>query len=207
LADTRSGLPPALVITGGTDPLRDDSRAYADKFRAAGVPTRHVEYERAIHAFLNFPGALPDAWRAIDEISEFLRTRLQRRPETSPHLQHVTLLYERERAADLRAFYSGTLGLREKPAPEAFARAGIIWFEAGDGQPELHFVPADDAGAAIPHFCVDVSDLGATALRVEQAGIQIEHGDAIPNRPRFFVQDPFRNEVEIASIGGMNGRS
>jgi acetyl esterase len=53
-----SGLPPALVLTAGFDPLRDEGRAYADKMRDAGVRTEYVCLEGAVHGVLSMAGAL-----------------------------------------------------------------------------------------------------------------------------------------------------
>jgi acetyl esterase len=46
-----SGLPPALVVTAGFDPLKDEGRAYAAKLAAAGVDARHVEHPGFVHDF------------------------------------------------------------------------------------------------------------------------------------------------------------
>jgi acetyl esterase len=74
-ADLR-GQPPALVITAGFDPLRDEGRAYADQLRAAGVDVVYREYPGQIHAFVSLTKAIPQGLACTLEIGDYLRRGL-----------------------------------------------------------------------------------------------------------------------------------
>jgi acetyl esterase len=78
LADDLSGLPPALVLTAGFDPLRDEGRQYAEALRAAGVPVDYREFGSLIHAFANFFPVGGDSATATTESISALRAHLAR---------------------------------------------------------------------------------------------------------------------------------
>jgi acetyl esterase len=71
-----SGLPPALVITAGYDPLRDEGKAYADRLSAAGVPVEYRCFETTVHAFVSFTALIPVGLEALALVGSRMRAAL-----------------------------------------------------------------------------------------------------------------------------------
>ncbi|MEM6651289.1 MAG: alpha/beta hydrolase [Pseudomonadota bacterium] len=67
------GLPPAIIVTAGFDPLVDDGAAYAEKLQAAGVDVRFKCYDSLAHGFTAFTGIAPAARVACLEIAGMVR--------------------------------------------------------------------------------------------------------------------------------------
>ncbi|HYG27178.1 MAG TPA: alpha/beta hydrolase, partial [Caulobacteraceae bacterium] len=76
MADDVSGAPPALVVTAGYDPLKDEGKAYAEKLGAAGVKVQHIEYESLMHDFYLLAHVSPKVIEAIEETAQALKTAL-----------------------------------------------------------------------------------------------------------------------------------
>ncbi|WP_420451110.1 alpha/beta hydrolase [Ilumatobacter sp.] len=59
--DALAAGPPALVITAGFDPLRDEGTAYAQRLAELGVATSHVHFPGHFHGFFSLGHMLADA--------------------------------------------------------------------------------------------------------------------------------------------------
>jgi acetyl esterase len=76
-ARTLDGLPPALVVTAGFDPLRDEGEAYARRLREAGVRVDYVCYGGMIHGFVPMGRLLETGNRAVAHVAASLRDALR----------------------------------------------------------------------------------------------------------------------------------
>jgi len=68
-----TGVAPALIVTAGFDPLKDEGRDYAERLKAAGVEAKHVEYPHMIHDFFVMAGVSPKVELAVGETAAYLR--------------------------------------------------------------------------------------------------------------------------------------
>jgi acetyl esterase len=73
LAASHRDLPPALVLTAGYDPLRDEGLQYADALSAAGVLTQYVCFERQVHGFITMGRVIDEARTAVTLCAAALR--------------------------------------------------------------------------------------------------------------------------------------
>ena len=66
-------LPPALVLVGECDVLRDESRAYAEALRRAGNAASFQLFPGMIHGFFTMGGIIAAADRAMTQAADFLK--------------------------------------------------------------------------------------------------------------------------------------
>ncbi|MEI9992088.1 MAG: alpha/beta hydrolase [Rhizomicrobium sp.] len=67
-----SGLPPAVVLYAGFDPLRDEAAAYAGRLGCAGVAVEQLYFPDMIHGFMTMGGAIPAAGVAVRRVADAL---------------------------------------------------------------------------------------------------------------------------------------
>jgi acetyl esterase len=84
LAEPPAGVAPAMVVTAGFDPLRDEGEAYGAALRAAGADVLVRRHPGQVHGFLNALGVGPGPRLAVAEMGGVLRRALDVRPPVRP---------------------------------------------------------------------------------------------------------------------------
>jgi acetyl esterase/lipase len=77
-ADSHAGLPPAVIVTAGLDPLHSEGCEYAGRLRDAGVPVVHRDFPGLFHGFMTIQSFAPAA-RAQELVCADLRQQLHHR--------------------------------------------------------------------------------------------------------------------------------
>ena len=73
LAESLTGLPPALVIAASHDPLVDDCRAFAARLLDEGVEAEWIEYPGVVHGFFGLGKAFSLANEAVATAAKSLK--------------------------------------------------------------------------------------------------------------------------------------
>ncbi len=73
---TLEGLPPALVVTAGFDPLKDEGMAYTRALEEAGVKARHMDFPTLVHDFFILADVSPTIVEAINQTADALKAGL-----------------------------------------------------------------------------------------------------------------------------------
>ena len=73
ICEDLSRLPPALVIVGEFDPLRDDGIAYAQRLRESGNEAALADYPGMVHPFFSMGGAVAAGRAAMTQACAALR--------------------------------------------------------------------------------------------------------------------------------------
>jgi len=71
-----AGTAPALVLTVGHDPLRDEGIAYAQRLEREGVRVIHIHYSDQVHGFMSMGKMIRAADQAIDQMARALHKAL-----------------------------------------------------------------------------------------------------------------------------------
>ena len=79
--------PRTLVITMGSDPLRDEGELYAAKLRDAGVEVEQERFDGLMHATYTFSKAIPAAQAIHERVVGYLKHALEASKEAPSSIE------------------------------------------------------------------------------------------------------------------------
>ena len=115
-------------------------------------------------------------------------------------IDHIQLACAAGGEEKAREFFGQLLEMEEETKPEPLQGRGGCWFRKGEAI--VHIGVDGDfhpQGKAHPAFVVE--ELDALAGRLESAGYPVKWDKALPDRRRFYTEDPFGNRIEFMQSG------
>jgi len=115
-------------------------------------------------------------------------------------IDHVNVVVPKALEAAAKYFYGSVLGLEEIAKPIESRGRGGAWYQLGGVQLHLS-VKADlvDSQTRKGHVCYTIADVALAEEKLRLGGIEIIADDQpVPGKPRFYVQDPGGNLIELA---------
>ena len=77
LCENLAGVAPAVVVTAGFDPLRDEGADYASALAGAGVEVEYRCYDDMVHGFFGM-GVVPDCLALATEVCAAMASLMRR---------------------------------------------------------------------------------------------------------------------------------
>ncbi len=114
-------------------------------------------------------------------------------------IDHVQLAMPPGEEETACGFYSGLLGMTERPKPPELAKRGGCWFESGSVRIHLGVEP-DFRPAKKAHPALKCSDYAGLISKLRQAGVKVKPADEIPAVRRCHIDDPFGNRIELVAM-------
>jgi catechol 2,3-dioxygenase-like lactoylglutathione lyase family enzyme len=115
-------------------------------------------------------------------------------------LDHVQIAAPPGCEEQARHFYGDLLGLAEIPKPPGVRDSGGVWFRCGAQQ--LHIgvqEPFRPAVKAHPGLLVDERRIDELARHLQAGGVALSWDRRIPERRRFYTEDPWGNRLELTA--------
>ncbi len=117
-------------------------------------------------------------------------------------LNHVTVAAPLDGKVAARRFYGEILGLPEIHIPPVLSGAfDMVWYKILDW--ELHVVFTDDwtdKPVLSRHFALEIEDYHEFRAHLEKNGVPLTEGVPLPDRERFYFQDPFQIYFEVIKL-------
>jgi catechol 2,3-dioxygenase-like lactoylglutathione lyase family enzyme len=115
---------------------------------------------------------------------------------TFKRIDHVQISIPKGTEDEARAFYTGVMGLKEKPKPASLMANGGLWYQVADVELHLGIEPEIMTRR---HPAFEITDVAAARAMLEDK-VEIVEEPYIPGRTRFAFIDPFGNKIELLQM-------